>query len=257
MWEPTPAGQVAAFAQFPGVEPFGLLTATQFLPDPPPLLNSEEYAESVENVQAMGSVNSGVRSAEQTLLAKLFAGAGYGPNPFGLWRKVAHEVALSQRLSLIDTARVFALLNVAMNDGLQTSHTSKFIYNLWRPISAIRRADEDLNPATAADPGWTPLLATPPYPSHSSNLTCIAASAARALERVLGADGVPFSVTWTGTGGNPDETRMYERFSDLAAEAGVSRFYGGIHFMFEIEDSHEVCKQVADYLYRNTMQRKF
>jgi hypothetical protein len=242
---------------FAGIEPFGLLTPTQYLPDPPPLLNSAEYAQDFATVKEIGSVNSSTRSADQTLVAKLIAASGYGPGPFALWSHVARDVSRSRNLSLVKTARLFAMLNVAMNDGLQTSHVSKFVYGLWRPITAIRRADEDANDQTMADPAWTPLLATPPYPSHSSNLTCIATSAARSIARMLGTDAVPFTVTWTGTGGNPNETRSYTALSQLAEESALSRVWGGIHFLFELTESAESCTKVADYIADNYMQPTF
>lgn len=249
LWQPTAPGQVAAFVHFGSVEPFGLLTPTQYLPDAPPLLNSAEYAADFAEVKELGSINSGTRTADQTLVGRLFAGAGYTPTfPFAVWNNVARDVALSQHLSLIDTARLFALLNVSIHDGLQTSHTSKYVYGLWRPVTAIQRAAEDLNDLTTADPGWAPLVPTPPYPSHSSNLTCVGASAARSLARVLGTDAIPFTVTWTGTGGNPNVTRSYAAFSKLADEGGRARVYGGIHFTFELTASHESCKRVADYV---------
>jgi hypothetical protein len=255
LWQPTAPGQVAGFVQFQNVEPFGLLTPTQFLPAAPPQLNSAEYAAAFNQVKEIGSVGSTVRTADQTLLARLIAGVGYGPGPFGLWNTVAQHVARSRDLSLIDTARMFALLTASMHDGLQTSHSSKFVYQLWRPVTAIRRADEDLNDQTAADIGWTPLLTTPGYPSHSSNVACIGTSAARALARIFKTDAVPFTMSWTGTGGNANVTRSYTGFSQLAEEAGLSRMYGGIHFVFEIDASNEACTKVADFLADNHMQR--
>jgi hypothetical protein len=255
-WQPTAPGQVALAVQFGDIEPFGLLTPTQFLPAPPPLLNSPEYAADFNTVKEVGASNSAARTAEQTLLARLFAGPpNYSPNPFALWSDVARTVAQSKGLSLIQSARLLALVTAAMNDGIQTAHTSKYIYGLWRPITAIQRAGEDLNDQTVADPSWTPLLGTPAYPSHSSNLTCIGASAARAMARILRTDSIPFQVTWTGLGGNANVTRKYSRLSQLAEEGGLSRVYGGIHFMFEIDRSHESCSRVADYLYENYMQK--
>jgi hypothetical protein len=123
-------------------------------------------------------------------------------------------------------------------------------------MTAIRRANEDLNDSTIADGGWTPLLGTPPYPSHGSNLTCIGASAARALARVLGGDAMQFSVKWTGSAGNDNVTRSYDKLSDLADEGARSRVYGGIHFNFELTAAHESCHQVADYVVKNFAQRK-
>lgn len=249
--------QVAAFVRFGSIEPFALLTATQYLPKPPPFLDSEEYAQDFEQVKLIGASNSATRTDEQTLLARLFAGPpNYSPNPFALWNHVGRALADSKNLSLIRAARMFAMLNVAMHDGLQTSHTSKYVYHLWRPATAIVMAGDDMNDATVADASWTSLIGTPPYPSHSSNLTCIGTSAARALAGVLGSDSIPFDFTWTGLGANQNATRSYASLSQLAEEGALSRVYGGIHFMFEITASVDSCKQVADYVRANYMQRR-
>jgi hypothetical protein len=257
LWQPAATGQIAALVNASQIRPFGLLTPTQYLPAPPPLLNSARYAEDFNDVKALGAVDSNVRTADQTLVARLFAGPpNYSPNPFALWSQVTRIAARSHGLSLIDSARLFALTSVAMHDGLQTAHTSKYIYGLWRPVTAIRRADEDFNTQTTADPAWTPLLGTPPYPSHASNLTCIAASAARALERSLRTDSMVFSVNWTGLAGNANVTRTYASFSQMVEEAGLSRVYGGIHFLFEIDAAQSSCTRVADFIANNHMRRR-
>jgi hypothetical protein len=255
LWQPTAPGQVAAFVQYQNVEPFALLTPTQFLPKQPPALNSPEYAAALEQVKTLGAVGSTVRTPDQTVLARNIAGIGYTPNPFGLWATVTQGVVRNRNLSLIDAARVFALVSVALTDGLQTTHTSKFVYGLWRPITAIRRANEDFNDLTTADPEWTPLIPTPAYPSHASNVACIGTSAARTLARLFRTDAVPFTMTWTGTGGNTNVSRSYSSFSKLAEEAGLARVYGGIHFSFELDAAHEACTKVADFIVDHYAQR--
>jgi hypothetical protein len=216
-------------------------------------LTSESYTTDFEEVRLLGSATSTIRTAEQTQTARLFASVGNSTVHWAMWNNVARDVARQAHWSLVDTARLFALLNASIHDGLQTSHTSKFVYGLWRPVTAIRRADEDLNPNTLADPSWTPLLATPAYPSHSSNQTCVGTSAARALERAFGSDEVPFNVTWVGTAGNANVTRSYRSFSELAGQQARSRVYGGIHFDFELVSSQHSCVKVADYIHDRYM----
>jgi hypothetical protein len=257
LWRPAAPGQVATGGRMLTMQPFALLSPTQYLPSPPPPLDSAEYAENFAQVRDVGRSDSVVRTAEQTQLARLVAGVNYRPGPFALWNAVARGLAESRQLSLSDTARLFALLNVSMHDGLQTSHSSKFVYDLWRPVTAIANAADDANTATLADATWTPLLGTPPYPSHSSNVACIGTSAARALARTLASDQIPFNVTWTWTGAagaGTDVTRPYGAFSQLADEAGMSRVYGGIHFEFEIHASTAACTKVADYIFDNFMR---
>ncbi len=265
LWQPTPPTLAAAAGVLFGkVEPFALLTPTQYLPKPPPLLNSAQYANDVNQVKDLGALHNSTRTADQTLVAYLIQGVNYSPGPFAMWSQVSREVARSQHLSLLGTARLFALVSAAMHDGLQTSHSSKYVYGLWRPITAIRRADEDLNDQTTGDPNWEPLFSgpapavTPPYPSHSSNVACIAWSAARTLQRIARTDNFPFTLTWTGTGSNAGivQQRSYGSFSALAQEAGLARVYAGIHFSFELEASRESCEKVGDYVVRHHAARK-
>jgi hypothetical protein len=148
------------------------------------------------------------------------------------------------------------ILNVGLHDGLQSSFSSKFVYGLWRPIAAIRRADEDLNPDTTADATWTPLLTTPPYPSHAGNVACLSAAAARALQLSIGRDDVLFTITWPRTMGFPSVTRSYDSFWGFADEQARSRIYGGIHFQFESDASQEACVKVPELTHANYMMRR-
>jgi hypothetical protein len=247
-WQPTPpANSFATFTFFPNVVPFAMLTSTQFLPPPPPTLTSARYANDFNETKLIGSATSAVRTAEETLMAQVHAGVNTTIGFFHVWNIVAGEVAQQEGLSLVDTARTFVLVNVGLHDGLQTSFTSKFVYGLWRPVTAIRRADEDLNPDTDADPTWTPLLTTPPYPSHAGNAACLSAAVARALQLALGRDDVPFSITWTRTMGLPPVTRDFTGFWQLAEQQARSRIYGGIHFQFDSDASQAVCAKVSEF----------
>ena len=249
LYQPTPPGFVAAgFRQFEHTKPFALLTSTQYLPAAPPTVTSERYAADFEEVKSIGSATSSVRTAEQTQTAQLFASVTSRTVHWALWNHVARDTARSNAMSLIETARLYALLNVSIHDGLQSSHTGKFIYGMWRPVTAIRRADEDMNSLTIADPSWTPLLGTPTYPSHPGNQACVGASAARALALAHGTDDVAFTAVWQGNTGNPDVSRPYSRFSQLAEDQANSRIYGGIHFRFESIASQQACPKVAEYV---------
>jgi hypothetical protein len=205
----------------------------------------------------IGSATSSIRTAEQTQTAQLFASVTSRTVHWALWNHVARDTARSRRLSLIETARLYALLNVSIHDGLQQSHTGKFIYGMWRPVTAIRRADEDMNAVTIADPSWTPLLGTPTYPSHPGNQACVGASAARALALTHGTDDVAFTAVWQGNTGNPDVSRPYSRFSQLAEDQANSRIYGGIHFRYESIASQQACPKVAEYVNARLMRPTF
>ena len=258
IWRQTVSGP-ATFSRFGDVVPFGLLTSTQFLPIPPPQLESAEYAQAFNEVKEKGRATGSTRTLEETRFAQLFAGVGTYANVtnfFRLWNNVARDVSRAKSLSLVDTARLFALLNATTHDSLQTSHTSKFVYRLWRPETAIDQAAVDDNAGTAAEAAWPPLLTTPPYPSHTSNATCVSFGPARMLANVSGDDAQSFTATWY-TGASPPavvHAEPYNSFSALAQDGADSRVWGGIHFRFELDASHVSCAQVADYIFDNYMQ---
>ena len=257
VWQPTPPAFAAAgFVQAGDARPFALPTPYYYLPRRPPALNSQEYADAVNEIKAIGGVTSSVRTAEQTLQARLWASVGYKNLWSGVWNQVTRSMATDRNLSLAESARLFALLNVAMQDGVQTAQASKFVYQLWRPVHAIQRAGEDLNPLTDADPTWMPLLTTPPYPSYAGNMACIGASAARAMALYFGTNELPFTVQWTGINGNADVARPFPGFWQLAEHQAASREYGGIHYHFDTLASQEVCPKVAGYIFRNYMRPK-
>jgi hypothetical protein len=250
LWQVTPGSTAATFTRMPYVAPFALLTATQYLPPPPPPLTSARYTQDFEEVKAVGSATSPVRTADQTLAARLWAGAPTftRTNLFAVWNNVARDAAISRGLSLVSTARLFALMNAAVHDGLLTTQTSKFVYALWRPVTAIQRADADLNPLTSPDPGWLPLTTTPSYPAYAGNQACVGASAATVLARVLGTDDMTVTIEWR----SPDDlsvvsTRTYAGFWPAAQEQERSRVWGGIHFSFDGEASQQVCPLVAEF----------
>jgi len=247
VWQPAPpANGPATFTFFPNVKPFVMMTSTQFLPPPPPTLLTAHYAADFNEVKLLGSVNSAVRTADETLWTQIHAGVNTQVGFFHVWNRVAADVAQRQGLSLVDTARTFVLLTVALHDGLQTSFTSKFAYALWRPVTAIRRAGEDQNAATDADPAWTPLLPTPTYPSYAGNVACLSAASARALQIAFGHDAIPFTVVYPRTMGLPTETRDYQGFGDLAQQEARSRILGGIHFKFDNDVSQTYCPKVPE-----------
>jgi hypothetical protein len=257
VWQPTPPAFAAAgFVQAVEARPFALPTPYYFMPRRPPELDSQEYADGVNEIKAIGAVNSVVRTAAQTQLARTWASVGYRTQWSAIWNNVARDAARSKNLDLIETARLFALLNVAMQDGVQTAQASKFAYQLWRPVTAIQRADEDMNPATTPDPTWMPLLPTPPYPSYAGNMACIGASSATALRLFFGTNDMTVSPTWVGLNGNADVTMTYPGFWQMGEAQAASREYGGIHYHFDTLASQEMCPKVAKYAFDNYMRRK-
>ncbi len=132
------------------------------------------------------------------------------------------------------------------------SWDAKFAYDWWRPITAIRTADTDGNAANDPDPEWTPLIVTPPFPEHTSGHATFSAAAATVLAAVSGGDRFRFTLRSDGLFGTE---RTYRRFSDAAAEAGISRIHGGIHFMSANFDGQKCGRQVGEWVVRNVLKK--
>lgn len=256
-WRPTPpANSAATFTHYPDVVGFVVPNGRRFLMEAPPALTSERYARDFNETKRLGAADSTDRTAEQTQMARLWAGVGTTTGFAGVWNQVVAETARAMGWSGLETARAFALVNMAHHDALLTSFTGKYLYGFWRPITAIREAALDGNDATVADPGWNSLVPTPPYPGHPGNMACLGAAQARVLARLAGRDDVPFSVRWAVPNGGPDVTRSYNGFRQLADEGGVARVWGGIHFTFETQASFGVCTPLGDYVADNALRRR-
>ena len=248
-WQPTPPDLAAAGAvHVSAVTPFAVESSLQFRPGPPPALTSPEYATAFNETKALGRATGSTRTADQTLVAGLWRTA-LGNHT--VWNRIAQDVAETRGLSITENARLFALLDMALHDGLATSFGTKYHYGLWRPVTAIREAANDGNDATEADPDWTTLHPnTPPYPTYSGNAATIGAVSAKVLAGFLGTDAVPFTVDWSAYGFS-GVTRSYAGFWAAADEQADSRIYGGIHFRFDSEAGQQIGSDVADYVLEN------
>jgi hypothetical protein len=256
-WQPTPPANLAAtFTHYPDVLGFIVPNGRRFAMEGPPAMTSTRYATDFNETKSLGSVTSTTRTAEQTTMSRLWAGVNTTTTAGNVWNLVLGDLVRSRGVSGLDAARAFALLTTTAHDALLTSFTGKFVYGLWRPVTAIREADRDGNDATIADPTWTPLLTTPPYPGHPGNMACLGASQARVLTRMFGQDNVPFSVTWVMADATPSLTRSYNGFRQLSDEEAQSRIWGGIHFQFESQASIGVCTPLADYAVDNYLRRR-
>lgn len=258
-WQPTPPANAApTFTHYPAVLPFAIMSNSQFAPPPPAALTSAQYAADFNEVKAIGSATSQTRTADQTLAAQLWAGVNTPTTLFFTWNNVARNVAVSQNLSTIEMARLFALFNIAVHDSLLTTFTSKFVYGLWRPVTAIRRADEDGNPNTAPDASWLSLLAAPPYPAYAGNMAGVGTAHSTTLALFFGRDDIAFQHTWEGIApGSPGFTRSYPSFTAMANEQAESRIYGGIHFRFDNVAGQAVGRNVSIYVFFNFMRPRY
>ncbi|HET9767783.1 MAG TPA: phosphatase PAP2 family protein [Thermoanaerobaculia bacterium] len=230
-WAPTPpAFAPPLLPNWPTVTPWALHHGSQLRPPAPPAPNTGDYTHSFDEVQLLGKSDSTVRSAEQTQIALFWADGSGTATPPGHWNVIAQGLAAQHQLSLLQRARLFALLNIATADAAVVSWDAKYVYGNWRPVTGIQHAGEDGNPATRPDPTWLPLISTPPFPSYTSGHSTFSGAASRVLANFFGGDAASFSTTSDGL---PGVTRSYTSFSQAAEEAGQSRIYGGIHWQYD------------------------
>jgi PAP2 superfamily/Bacterial Ig-like domain len=239
----------AVLPQWGNVKTFGIPQAdvANNRPAPPPALTSEQYAKEFNQVKELGAINSTTRTAEQTEIAKFWVDGAGTFTPPGHWNQIAQDVARDNFNSLIDNARLFAALDVSQADAAICCWDTKYTYSRWRPITAIRNADKDDNANTTVDTSWTSLLTTPNFPAYTSGHSTFSASAAAVLTSFYG-DNYKFSTTGPGL---PGVTRSFTSFNQAAEEAGMSRVYGGIHFMSDNSAGLAAGKKVGEYITTN------
>jgi hypothetical protein len=222
-WRPTPPNNAPAAApQWADVNPFLMAANDQFRAGPPPALSSAEYAAAYNEVKEIGALNSMTRTADQTASA-LFWDTSNGMT----WIRIGVDVIADDHLSTLQNARVMAKLSTAIADSFISVWDTKYEYNFWRPITAIREGDTDGNADTEADAGWTPLFGTPNHPSYASAHS-IQSGAAAAVLLDLVAD-----QAFCNTIG-PD-MRCFSGIAQAAQDAADSRLWGGIHWRFDNE----------------------
>lgn len=215
---------------------WSLERADQFRPSAPPPLASRAYARAYQEVKSKGKSDSATRSADETNYAKFwfeFSESG--------WNRVARVVATQERLGLAKTARLFALVNMALADSYIAGWDAKFFYDTWRPITAIRAGNTDGNPATTADNTWEPLMTTPPVQDYPSTHSVLGDAAAEVLTRILRRDSVRFEMGSTSFEG----TRKWNSFSEAANENADSRVMAGIHFRFASRAGQRMGRQIG------------
>jgi hypothetical protein len=249
VWRPT----IPFFVQDPApwvgeVLPFLLPNAELVRSDGPNALTSAAYAEDFNEVKRLGSINSAVRTPDQTEAAIWWQGNG------AFWNSVTRSISANRGLDIVQNARLFAMEDLAAADGFIGCYKDKYYWKFWRPVTAIREADTDGNPATVADPNWTPLfdpatpqfgppLSTPPFPDHPSAHSCGTSAIVHSMQDFFGTDKISFSAFSPRT----RTTRSFERLSDALKEVIDARVWGGIHFRTADNQGAVLGKKVAHW----------
>src|SRR5436309_4222205 len=259
IWRPTPPNFLNDPAAWVGnVLPFLVPNVEMFRTDGPNALTSAEYAEDFNEVKELGSLTSTRRTADQTDAAIFWQ-----DQAIALWNGIFRTLAADQNLNIVDSARLFAMENLAAADAQIGCWNDKYYYWFWRPITAIREADTDGNPNTQADPTWLPLfdpatpvcnplfpLFTPPFPDHPSGHSCATSAFVHTLQHFFGTDRIGFSAF----SNKSCTTRSFERFSDALNEVIDARVWAGIHFRTADTQGAVLGKRVAHYLKKHYFQ---
>jgi len=236
-----------AASQWPKVKPFALTSASQFRPPPPIALESAEWAADYNEIKELGGRASTKRSARQTEDARFWLvtdGRGYYP--------VIRTLVEAKKLSLVDSARLFALAAVAREDALIAVFDAKYHYEFWRPVTAIRNGDIDNNPATERDAAWEPIDATPMHPEYPCAHCISSASLVGVMEVVFGTAEMPeVSIASPTAPGVVHRWTNVRAFSDEVSEA---RIWAGFHYRSSTKVGQDMGHKIGDYVAKNLMQ---
>lgn len=251
-WRPTPPAFGPMVVQgLAFTAPFIVESATQFRPAPPRPLSSETYAEDLAAVAALGRRAGSTRTEDQTALATF-----WDTNASIHWNQAATQMARANHLSLLDSARLLAAMNVAMADTVTTIWASKRFYGAdprqvtWRPVTSIASAETDGNPATAAEPDWQPLIDTPLHPEYPAGHPSLNGAAATVLLDSFDGRSQTFTLTTTG-----QPSRTYTSIAQARSDGNQARVWGGMHYPSSVRISDAVGQAIARHVDRVAMQR--
>jgi hypothetical protein len=251
-WRPTSPAFGAMSAQgLAFTEMFVLVNNTQFRPQPPRGLTSPTYAEDFNRVKALGRKTGSTRTEDQTALAVFWEG-----NASIHWNQAANQIALANHLTMSDSNRLLAVLNIAMADTAFTTWSGKRFFGAaalnevtWRPVTSIPLAETDGNPETAPDPDWLPLVNTPSHPEYPAGHPSQNGAAATVLLRYFRRQQQTFTLTTTG-----QPSRTYTSIEQARSDGNNARVWGGMHYPSTVQISDAEGEAIAKYVNRNAMQ---
>jgi hypothetical protein len=232
VWQPAPGGSMLApWLGFVDL----LVLPSRISVDGPNALTSRQYAKDFQEVKRTGAAVGADRTAFQTDTALFFNSNSAIMISEGLLRYLdEHPVSLSK------TVRLFAVIHAAMTDSVITCWRLKYDVGFWRPSQAIVGAADDGNPATVADPGWTPLVPNPPYSDYVSGHACLTAPAVETIRKMLGEE-----TALTLHSYNTNADRTYATLSEIEFDAFHARIWSGLHFRDAMKDGYHIGHEAA------------
>lgn len=237
-----------AFLQLSFERPFTLNRIDQFRSPPPPPMNSVVYAREYDEVKAIGSAAAHTPGAPLTDLAWFWSG-----NYVAQWNETTRQLANGHLTDIGDSARLFALVNLAAADAAMAVWDTKYFYNFWRPSTAIQEGLYDGNPRTTGDGGWTPLFPNPFYADYVSGANGLTGAFTGMLRLFFGTDAMAFTVKTTAPPAI-DKERDFSSFSQAAQEVVDARILLGIHFRSADEEGRRLGERVAHWTFQKYLR---
>ena len=261
VWRLTPnAAGAYPDAQIPwsgDVVPFVTASGDQFRPAPPPSLSSDAWVADFNEIKLMGKVDSPVRTATQTGIARF-----YTANVPRQWNVLVRDIAAAKGLSVLRTARLAAMINTVGADAGIAVMNAKYHFLFWRPVTAIDPTAikpggdgfgpvpgfDDGNPATVEQPGWRPLIPTPNHPEYPAAHGTITSAIAEVLTQFLGTSRIDVDIHGADSAtNNLNRTRHFDKANQLRADIINARLWGGVHYRTSTEAGVELGRSVAKY----------
>jgi hypothetical protein len=244
VWIPTPPANLPPQTPWVGqMVPFTMRNASQFLPDePPPSLTSDKWADDFNQVKSLGAVNSTVRTPQQTEI-----GLFWTEHTARQYARAFRALATAQGLDTSDSARLFAMVWTSFADSFIGCMNAKYHFSFWRPVTAIRNAGLSGNPATVANPTWTPLGTTPNHPEFPAAHGCVTGAVAQTLTGFFGTPHVTLIVSSTVT----KTTHTFTDMRELEEEVHGARIYAGFHYHHSLVEGFELGHNVANHMFKN------
>ncbi len=264
VWRLTPPFAAPQVPWVGNVRRFVLQSVDQFLPDPPPSLQSDEWVEAFNEIKAYGAATSSVRSDEQTRVARFWSA-----NVIRQYNRVGRDIAAARGFGLLETARLAAMVNLVGADALMSALYAKYHYLFWRPVSAIDPsaviADgfgpvpgyEDGNASTVEQTGWRPLLTTPNHPEYPAAHGVITSAMAEVFSTFLDTNQIGLDIHGfdaAGPGGNLNAVRHFDMPNELRHEIIDARLWAGLHYRFSSVAGVVLGRKVADFDLRHAFR---
>jgi hypothetical protein len=264
VWRLTPPFAAPQTPWVGNVRPFVLQSLDQFLPNPPLSLQSDHWVAAFDEIKAYGASNSSVRSDEQTAIAKFWSA-----NVIRQYNRAGRDIAGTHGLSLLETARLAAIINDVGADALMSTLHAKYHYLFWRPVTAIDPSAvtsdgfgsvpgyDDGNPSTIEQTGWRPLLTTPNHPEYPAAHGTITSAMAEVFSAFLGTNQIDLDIHGfypAGPAGNLDAVRHFKMPNDLRSEIVDARLWAGLHYRFSSVAGVLLGRKVAKYDLRHAFQ---